>query len=201
MDFAISVQTDEEFAAAKAELSALVGEEQASRPSLFSRLIRRPDGLKIRVMQAQTDLRSQLITNTYGPTWFEKPWLADAPFLQIQVLELPLKEGLDLLNSDRDPEREIRRRREKTREHEEEIAKAKQAAIQQAAELEKKLREDAARDIKLRRAEWEGLPDHAKWALAIALDLEDGLTPAAALRALAATRGSLRFPGRKWWSK
>ena len=204
--------SDEEAREGRAALAALLGDQEAERLAWLSRLVKREDGYKVKVMNPVVpDLKAlppqlKCFVSDDETRWYNAPWLALPEVLAVSVREYPLEDGVALLRGPENPETEIYRRRELTRLNDERIAAAKAAALEKEKADEAHEAEQRRLDIEFRAKDWNELTPHAQILFHLAMALQDGLTwdeLGPELRSLATTTGKvggLRAPRRAWWA-
>jgi len=202
--------SDEEARQGRAALAALIGDQEAERLAWLSRLVKREDGFKVKVMNPVVNLRAlppqlKCFVSDDPERWYSAPWLALPEVLAVSVREYPLEDGVELLRGPENPETEIYRRREVIRQNDERIAAAKLAEIERQKAQDAHDAEQRRLDIEFRSDEWRSLALPAQLLFHLAMALQDGLTwdeLGAELRSLATTTGKLgglRAPRRVWW--
>jgi len=209
----MDLRSDEEAKEGRAALAAILGDQEAERLAWLSRLVKRDDRFMVKVMNPVTpDLRElppqlKCFVSDDESRWYNAPWLAPPEVLAVSVREYPLLDGVELLRGPENPEIEIYRRREVTRQNDERIAAAQAAAIEKQRVQEAHDAEQRRLDIEFRATEFYELQPDARILFLVARAIEDGLSGAelaAELRGMAESigkMGGLRAPRRVWWSE
>ena len=188
------VPSDERLPEGVAELAKIIGETEAVKPSWVRRLVLFGAEWRLTVSDC-----SQLQDGS-------APWTQPNSLLRMPAA-FPLQEAVDLLASPRNPEAELARREQQTREYYERLAREEAAKQKREKEL-REAKEQAERDrVEFKWDKWAKLEAWQQFAHLLAMKIERPYSDiAAALHQIALTPSSLQGqdsklppPTSRWW--